>query len=105
MAGKITKADLINATINSSDLSKKDISLLIDIFFAQIKNALIQGNVVELRGFGTFEPKLRKGREKARNPKTGESVSVQDRYTAVFKPGKDLKESLQNLINKIDESK
>jgi nucleoid DNA-binding protein len=53
--------------------------------------------VVELRGFGTFEIRTRKGREKARNPKTGEVVPVQNHGVTVFRPGKDLKKKTWEL--------
>jgi integration host factor subunit beta len=46
---------------------------------------------VELRGVGTFEVRTRKGRSKARNPKTGEIVSVEDHGVAAFRPGRELK--------------
>ena len=55
------------------------------------------GSTIELRGFGTFEPRLRKGREKARNPKTGEIVSMAPHYVAAFRAGKDLKQALYSL--------
>jgi nucleoid DNA-binding protein len=45
------------------------------------------GKTVELRGFGTFEVKKRKGRKRARNPKTGENVAVKDHGVATFRPG------------------
>ena len=48
----------------------------------------------ELRGFGTFEVRVRKGKEKARNPKTGEIVSVDKHGVAVFRAGRELKEEL-----------
>lgn len=66
-----------------------------DGIFGSIKNGLLQERTVELRGFGTFEVKLRKGKEKARNPKTGEIVSVPSHKVAVFRPGSDLKEQLK----------
>ena len=53
--------------------------------------------VIELRGFGTFEVRTRKGREKARNPKTGDLVAVDTHGVAVFRPGKELKDLVWNL--------
>lgn len=62
-----------------------------------MKRALVEGKTVELRGFGTFEIRVRKGRERARNPKTGEIVKVEDHGVAVFRPGKELKDSVWNV--------
>ena len=63
----------------------------------EIKKSLENGSTIELRGFGTFEPRLRKGREKAHNPKTGEILSVAPHYVAAFRAGQDLKKALWNL--------
>lgn len=97
MAEKLTKAELIDALYanlpSSSKTTRKDIHELIDGLFAEIKTAILSGKTVELRGFGTFEVKLRKGRSKARNPKTGEIVSVQDHGVAGFRPGRELKKA------------
>ena len=97
MAEKLTKAELIDAlyvTLSpSSKTTRKEIHELIDGLFSEIKGAILSGKTVELRGFGTFEVKLRKGRTKARNPKTGEIVSVQDHGVAGFRPGRELKKS------------
>mgnify|MGYP000856713715 FL=1 len=95
MAEKLTKAELIDALYDSlsstSRTTRKEIHELIDGLFAEIKGAILDGKIVELRGFGTFEVKLRKGRSKARNPKTGEIVSVTDHGVATFRPGRELK--------------
>ena len=56
-----------------------------------------EGNTIELRGFGTFEPRLRKGRSKARNPKTGALLTVAPHYVAAFRSGQELKKSLWDL--------
>ncbi len=90
---KLTKAEMVESIAHKSGLSKKDVHFIIDSFFDEVKAALIDDRVVELRGFGTFEVRTRKGREKARNPKTGETVHVKNHGVAVFRPGKELKES------------
>ena len=95
MAEKLTKAELIDAlyaTLSpSSKTTRKEIHELIDGLFSEIKGAILTGRTVELRGFGTFEVRVRKGRKRARNPKTGEPVSVSDHGVAVFRPGRELK--------------
>ena len=65
--------------------------------FAEIKRGLEEDRVIELRGFGTFEVRTRKGRERARNPKTGEIVAVETHGVAIFRPGKELKDSVWDL--------
>jgi Bacterial nucleoid DNA-binding protein len=93
MAGKVTKAELIEALHAGRTLNRKEIHSLIDALFDEIKGAILSGKTVELRGFGTFEVKLRKGRKRARNPKTGEIVSVEDHGVAAFRPGRELKKA------------
>ena len=89
---KLTKADIIENIYANSGLSRKNIHLVIDQVFEQIKKGLDDDKVVELRGFGTFEIRLRKGRQRARNPKTGEVFPVQNHGVPVFRPGQELKQ-------------
>ena len=92
MAGeKFTKAEIIERISEELNFNRKDIHHVIDALFEELKNALGEDKIVELRGFGTFEIRTRKGREKARNPKTGEIVPVKAHGVAVFRPGKELK--------------
>ncbi|MFP4372729.1 MAG: HU family DNA-binding protein [Spirochaetaceae bacterium] len=94
---KLTKAEIVDNIAETSDVSKKEIQRIIDSFFSQVKSALLEDRVVEFRGFGTFEIRTRKGRERARNPKTGETVSVQNHGVVVFRPGKELKDASWSL--------
>ncbi len=66
--------------------SRRDIYKIINEFFEVIKELLSKDVVIELRGFGTFLIKQRKSK-KARNPKTGEKVIVEDKKVPYFKPG------------------
>lgn len=91
MAGKTTKADLVEAIRDKGQLGQKETRELIDALFEAIKGAVLGGKTVELRGFGTFEVRTRKGRQRARNPKTGEIVAVEDHGVASFRPGRELK--------------
>ena len=91
---KLTKADIVDAIYNKADIDRKEIRQVVDLFIEEIKGALVSYNVVELRGFGTFEIKIRKGRQKARNPKTGEIVSVDSHGIAAFRAGRDLKQDV-----------
>ena len=89
---KLTKAEIIDQIHEKLNVSRNEIHDVIDEFFEELKSALEEDRVIELRGFGTFEIRTRKGREKARNPKTGEIVPVDTHGVAVFRPGKDLKQ-------------
>lgn len=95
---KLTKAEIIEHIYENNDVSRKDIHLVIDSFFEEVKKALVEDRVVELRGFGTFEVRTRKARERARNPKTGDIVPVESHGVTVFRPGKELKELTWNVI-------
>lgn len=90
---KVTKADVVEAIAEETNLNKKDVHSVVDAFLSQIKASLLDDRVIEFRGFGTFEIRTRKGRERARNPKTGETVQVRNHGVVVFRPGKELKES------------
>jgi len=92
-SAKLTKAEIVDTIVEKSSVSKGDIHFIVDAIFEEIRDALSNDKIVELRGFGTFEIRMRKGRQKARNPKTGEIISVNDHGVAVFRPGKELKES------------
>jgi len=91
-AKRFTKADIVDALYDKTGIDRKDIRKVIDLFFGEIRNALTRRDVIELRGFGTFEIKVRKGRSRARNPKTGEPVSVRPHGIVCFRPGRELKQ-------------
>ena len=94
---KLTKAEIIENIYDKVQVNRKDIHSIIDSFFDEVKAALSEDKIVELRGFGTFEVRTRKGRNKARNPRTGETVSVGDHGVAAFRPGRDLKQNVWTL--------
>jgi len=94
----LTKAEIVDMLNERLDLSKKDIGRIINLFFEIIKVGLRNDEHIELRGFGTFEIKTREERE-ARNPKTGETVTVPKRKVAYFRPGKELKAISKNKID------
>ena len=91
MAEKFAKADLIDTLQEIGVFNRKDIHSLIDALLEEIKGAILSGKTVELRGFGTFEVRRRKGRARARNPKTGAIVGTEDHGAATFRPGRELK--------------
>jgi integration host factor subunit beta len=98
MAGKkFTRADIVDSVYQKTGMNRKEIRIVLDLFIDEIKDALIKRVPVELRGFGTFEIKVRKGRQRARNPKTGAMVSVNSHGIAAFRPGRELKRDVWNL--------
>jgi integration host factor subunit beta len=97
VAEKYTKTEIIDALCEKTGLNRKDIRAVIDKFIGELKGALVENKAIELRGFGTFEIKIRKGRQKARNPRTGEIVSVLSHGTVIFRPGRELKQDVWNL--------
>ena len=87
----MTKADLVERVANEADMTKKDAEQLVEIIFDTIISTLNKVEKIELRGFGSFRLRSRNSR-KGRNPKTGESVEIPAKRVAYFKPGKELKE-------------
>lgn len=97
MLKKVTKNDLVDSIYKSTDVNRQTIQIVVDSMLKEIKGALEKGSDIELRGFGTFEIRLRKGRDVARNPKTGEKLSVAPHYVAAFRAGQSLRSNLLNL--------
>ena len=90
----MNKAELIEAIAEKTGFTKKDSELAVNAFIACVGEAMSTGDKVQLIGFGTFEPRKRKARI-ARNPKKpGETIEVPPSISPAFKPGKALKESL-----------
>jgi len=96
---KFTKADLVSSLYGKTGMNRKEIGTMLDLFVHEIKSALMQHCVIELRGFGTFEVKVRKARSGARNPKTGEAVSVRSHGIVSFRPGRELKRDVRGIVD------
>jgi integration host factor subunit beta len=94
---KVTKYDLVESVYQETKCEKRVVQNVIENLLVELKDALKSGATIELRGFGTFEPRLRKGRSRARNPKTGEQLSVAPHYVAAFRSGQELKKALWEL--------
>ena len=91
----INKKELIEIIANEQEqLPYKDIELAIKTIIESMINSLKKGKRIEIRGFGSFSLRYRKSRI-GRNPKSGESVNIDERYVPHFKPGKDLKERVK----------
>ena len=90
----MTKSQLVQQLVNqASHISQKDMSLIVDTVFESMIKALGDGDRIELRGFGTFEVRVREPRQ-GRNPKSGSKVALGVRRVPFFKAGKELKEMI-----------
>jgi len=88
----MTKSDLIERLAEASDeLTKRDAETIVNSIFDSISDALVGGDRVEIRGFGSFTVRERDSRD-ARNPKSGELVKIPAKKTPFFKTGKELRE-------------
>jgi len=96
---KFTKADIVDAVYDKVGMSRKEIGTVVDLFLGEVKAALMQRHVIELRGFGTFEIKMRKARMRARNPRTGEIISIRPHGNVTFRPGRELKQEAWNITD------
>ena len=87
----LTKADLIEEVLNVTELPRKESETIVETIFDSIIAALQKGEKIEIRGFGSFRTRERRGRV-GRNPKTGEKVDVPAKKIPYFKPSKELKD-------------
>jgi integration host factor subunit beta len=90
------RSELLQALCSDNpDLRPEEVEQVVDIFFEEISARLAEGGRVELRGFGTFSTRKREART-GRNPRTGDAVDVPEKYVPYFKPGKEMRERLNN---------
>jgi integration host factor subunit beta len=89
----MNRSDLINALKDKTALNKKDAEKVVDTFFGSITETLVQGERVEIRGFGSFMVKNYTPYI-GRNPKTGKQINVSSKKLPFFKVGKELKEKV-----------
>jgi integration host factor subunit beta len=94
----ITKRDLALEVSEVTGFKKNMSAKMVDILFAAMRDTLIAGNRIEIRGFGVFEVKDTKPKPAARNPRTGEIIYVPARRKTHFKPGKLLKKELHKPL-------
>jgi len=96
----MTKADLVEEVVRVSSVSKKHAEIIVNTVFSSIIEALQQDDKIELRGFGSFRVRRRRSRQ-GRNPKTGDRVEVPEKRIPYFKPGKELKDLINGLSERI----
>ena len=90
----MNKTELVAAVAEQAGLSKKDAEAAIKAFTDVVAEALKAGDKIQLVGFGTFEVSERAARE-GRNPRTGETMTIEASKTPKFKAGK----ALKDLVN------
>ena len=90
----MNKVELIGAVASKSEISKKDVEKVINAFTNIVADALVDGDKVQLVGFGTFEVVERAERQ-GRNPATGEAITIAASKSPKFKAGKALKDAVK----------
>lgn len=93
-----TKKDLALEVAKDTGCKKSLSSKMVDSIFKAMRESLINGDRIEIRGFGVFQVKDTKPKPAARNPRTGEIIYVPARRKTHFKPGKLLKEALHKPL-------
>ena len=91
----MNKSELIKTLTEETNIPVEDATLVVNTFIDNMKDALIAGDRVEIRGFGSFKMKDYDGYS-GRNPKTGESVHVTSKRLPFFRAGKELNEYLND---------
>lgn len=89
----MTKAELIDEVAGKTELTKRDVTNVVDTLLECVKAELVKGSKIQLIPFGSFETRKRKARE-GRNPKTGEKLMIAARTVPAFHAGKDLREAV-----------
>ncbi|MEO0444152.1 MAG: integration host factor subunit beta [Pseudomonadota bacterium] len=94
----MTKSELIERIAEQQEqLSVKDIELAVKMMLEHMSQILSTGERIEIRGFGSFSLHYREPRT-GRNPKTGESVHLSGKYVPHFKPGKELRDRVNESL-------
>ena len=100
----VTRADLAEALYREIGLSRTESASLVEAVIDQVIDSLIRGDDVKLAGFGTFSLRDKKERI-GRNPKTGTTVALAGKHVPHFKPGKELRERVNNGFLKEQQEK
>lgn len=96
----MTKSELVEIIASKqTQLSVKDVELAVKTILDLMSDTLSSGQRIEIRGFGSFSLHYRAPRV-GRNPKTGESVTLDAKYVPHFKPGKELRDQVNDSLKK-----
>lgn len=91
----MTKSDLVEKLTSKTNLTKKKVETVVNCVFDTMFEALVNGDRIEIRGFGSWYVKEYKSYV-GRNPKTGTSVDVPEKKLPFFKVGKELKKRIDD---------
>ncbi len=86
----LTKAEMAEMLFDELGLNKREAKELVEMFFDEVRNALVTGDDVKLSGFGNFTLR-NKNKRPGRNPKTGDEIPISARRVVTFRPGQKLK--------------
>lgn len=89
----MNKSERVKALADQANISLDEATLVVNTFVDSMKDSLLEGGRVEIRGFGSFKVK-EYGSYAGRNPRTGEKVAVEPKRLPFFRAGKELKEYL-----------
>ena len=95
----MTKADIVDVIASATGLTKVETEAVVDRFITTVIGAMRDGRNIEIRGFGSFKVKKRKGRV-ARNPRTGAQVMVDEHFVPTFKVSKEMKQIVNENLKK-----
>lgn len=99
----MTKSELIEILARKrSDIPYKDVEQAVKTMLEQMSESLASGERIEIRGFGSFSLHFRPPRV-GRNPKTGDAVDLSGKYVPHFKPGKELRERVNDHYRDSDD--
>jgi integration host factor subunit beta len=94
----MTKSELIKLlTQQKPNYTSEEITKMVDLIFETISEALSKGQRIEIRGFGSFTLRTRKGRNNARDPRNGRVIAIDDRVVIYFRQGKVFFDKINHL--------
>lgn len=99
----VSKKDIVKTVADRNGMTAGDAARIVQTFLDEVIDTLSDGQRIEFREFGIFEPKIRKARV-GRNPKTGDSVAVPEKAVVAFKPGKVMKERVIDVHVRVPEA-
>lgn len=100
----MTKKEIVKTISEEIGMTQLKTKEIVQKTFDAIVETLVEDHRIELRNFGVFEVKRRAAR-KARNPRTGEKVSVPEKFVVTFKPGKEMEARVRELERRANEER
>lgn len=94
----LTKADMVEHIVRRLRITHQQGRMMVDNFFQELSDSLVNGQEIKLSGFGNFELKDKRSRP-GRNPKTGEEVAVSARRVVTFKAGQKFRQYVEAKQN------